>query len=153
MINLNACPRQDFHELEEPTIEADLQVIVVKYYFRFIQPNFTDTVLIVNPFSEARLSNAQISQAKAQGWRKSQPDILIISLSESFNGLALELKRFKSNPYKKDGTLKKQKLKNGKDHLQEQYNELVKLSNNGFKAHFSVGLKETLSIIDEYFEI
>lgn len=59
-------------------------------------------------------------------------------------GLYLEIKTKSNSPYKKDGTLKKDK------HLEEQAEMLEKLRARGYRAEFGVGFEGCKKIIDEY---
>ena len=59
-------------------------------------------------------------------------------------GLYLEIKTESNSPYKKDGTLKKDK------HLEEQAEMLEKLRARGYRAEFGVGFEGCKKIIDEY---
>lgn len=55
-----------------------------------------------------------------------------------------KIKTESNSPYKKDGTLKKDK------HLEEQAEMLEKLRARGYRAEFGVGFEGCKKIIDEY---
>ena len=145
MHNTHRIPKQAFRSLPEPNKESDLQKIVVNYFFRFIAQKHPTAVLIVNPFSEMKMTVQQRSKAHSQGWRSGQPDIVIVCKKGDHSGLALELKTLKSNPFKKNGELRKS------EHLTNQQNELERYRDNQFISSFSVGLIDTLDRLDDYF--
>lgn len=75
-----------------------------------------------------------------------QPDLTIYVKKGKYGCLMLELKKLKSSPFKKDGTLKKS------DHLELQGRSIHWLRRYGQCADFSVGFEETVRKINDYLE-
>jgi hypothetical protein len=79
--------------------EADLQKEVVKY-IRLVMP---DAKIIANPFSELQLPGSEqyrwkvLGNAKAKGWEKSQPDLIVLTSLENF---AIEIKTEENDPFR-----------------------------------------------------
>ena len=99
------------------------------------------------------LTGERVSGAKTKGRNariqhsNGQPDMFIYARRGGYVGLALELKRDGEIIYKKDGTLRKS------DHLKEQQEWLDSLTEEGWYAVFSVGLKESVEIINWYLNL
>lgn len=70
------------------------------------------------------------------------PDLLILEPKKGYSGLFIELK--KDSPYKKDGTLKKNK------HLEYQEKSMQELRSKGYYCLFSWNFEQTQRIIDIY---
>ena len=90
------------------------------------------------------MTTGQAAKHKRLHPERGYPDLFIAESSRKFHGLYLEIKTESNSPYKKDGTLKKDK------HLEEQAEMLEKLRARGYKAEFGVGVEECKKIIDEY---
>lgn len=91
--------------------------------------------------ARTKTRNAKIQHSNGQ------PDMFIYARRGGYVGLALELKRDGEVIYKKDGTLRKS------DHLEEQQEWLDDLTEEGWYAVFSVGLKESVEIINWYLNL
>lgn len=142
---LNILAPEDFETLDSSDwLEEDIQEALCVYFYRFIQPIHPNCILIVNPFSSVKMSLAQMSKAKTQGYRKGQPDLVLIYNKGGKSGLALELKRDKEKVYNKKGNLKN-------PHLEEQKGWLDKFIANGYQAIFSIGYHKSLKIMKNYF--
>lgn len=83
--------------------EADIQAAAVKA----VKKIYKGAKITANPLSELQLHyqndrarNAAIMKAKAMGWEKNHPDLLIFIPQNSTN-LAIELKTPKANPFRK----------------------------------------------------
>lgn len=63
-----------------------------------------------------------------------------------FHGFFLELKKSGTTLYKKDGGLRKN------EHVEEQYNKILKLQEQHYYAEFAVGFDEAKYHIDKYFK-
>lgn len=115
--------------------EKTQQKIIISYYRKFIQPKHSDTILIVNPFSETVMTAKAMNSAKAAGFEPKNPDIIFIKKNKDFNGLAIELKKDieKDVYFKTRGNGKR--FKN--DHVKEQNEQLNKLIKQGFNALFA----------------
>lgn len=72
------------------------------------------------------------------------PDLIIYEKRNGYMGLALELKKDGSSPFKKDGSLRKDQ------HLEEQQQWLDVFTEIGFKAQFIVGFDSAKFTIDNY---
>jgi hypothetical protein len=77
-------------------------------------------------------------------WGNGFPDLMIYHHVGQYCGLAIELKTDKGDPFKKDGTIKKNV------HLQEQNDWLNYLEDHGWRAVFGIGYENCKDIIDEY---
>ena len=99
--------------------------------------------------SDVKLSIIQASKfSKLQGrWSKGFTDLVIYKSNSRYCGLCIELKAEGKSPFKKDGSLKKDK------HLESQnaMHELLRKEN--YYATFSTGYNETIKIIDDYLSI
>ena len=90
-------------------------------------------------------SSEKIRQRNAAiQWGPGQPDILIIKEVKPFCGLALELKKEGSSPWKKNGELK------AGEHLQNQQGWLNYMADQGWACNFAVGLDDAIDQIDFY---
>lgn len=88
------------------------------------------------------LSRAQAGMMKAIQGKRGFPDLFIAQANECYHGLFLELKTV--SPFKKDGTIKKDK------HLEEQDEMHIKLRSEGYCTKFVVGYEETEQAIKYY---
>ena len=93
-----------------------------------------------------KMTIGQAMKHKKLQWGSKWPDLFIAAKSSygNYSGLFLEIKRDKSEVYKKDGTMKND------IHIQDQLDMLVKLCDNGFVARFACGFLGAKQIIDEY---
>lgn len=151
-------PSQYFDIDEEKTIKSEehLQEIVVRFFRSFIavQPEYSNCLLIVNPLSDfGVLSGKDVGKAKRLGLEKANPDLIFIFKKDNrgnggfpmfYCGLAMELKTLKSKDLNKD-------LKPIKKHSRDQQEKLVNLIDQGYSASFSVGIKQSLTLMIEYF--
>jgi hypothetical protein len=74
------------------------------------------------------------------------PDLLILSPTEFYHGLFIELKV--ASPFKADGEIKASQ----NDHLEKQLNQLNKFINLGYYACFAWDFDMAKKIIDNYFK-
>ena len=77
-------------------------------------------------------------------WSKGMTDIVIYAKKGNYGALFIELKAAGCSPFKKDGTLKKNK------HTEKQNSIHEMLRERGYKCEFAVGFDETKILIDEY---
>ena len=121
--------------------ELELQIVVADY----LRLQYPDILFHSDFGSGAHLTVRQaIIQKRQNGGRRGYPDLFIAESRNKYHGLYLEIKTESNSPYKKDGTLKKDK------HIEEQAEMLEKLCARGYKAEFGVGIEECKKIIDEY---
>ncbi len=73
------------------------------------------------------------------------PDLIILEPRGGYAGLFIELKV--ESPFKKDGTLKKDK------HLEGQLKSINDLKKKGYYASFSWGFEMTKTMIDNYMKL
>jgi len=95
---------------------------------------------------------------KAKNLRSNRgfPDLQIYEPRGEYHGLFIELK--KESIWKKDGSLKKQKIKKYKkgvlveeyDHLGNQFNTVISLQKRGYKALFAWSFDMGKEVIDDY---
>jgi len=141
---------------DEPVREDILHRMVVN----FIRLNYPE-VIFFSDLSGVFVSKAVAGKIKDLKCARGIPDIIILEprlkvqdmtvsvtpvtpVLQNFHGLCIELKTVKNNPFRKDGTLRKD------THVTEQAEMLQKLSNKGYKARFCVGLGESVEVIKEY---
>jgi hypothetical protein len=141
---------------DEPVREEVLHRMVVNY-LRLTYPN----VIFFSDLSGVFVSKAVAGKIKDLKCARGIPDIIILEPKighqvtdpsvtpvtpkmVSYHGLCIELKTVKNNPFRKDGSLKKD------EHVTEQAEMLQRLSDKCYKALFCVGLEHTLREIDTY---
>lgn len=76
--------------------------------------------------------------------RRGYPDLFIPEPRNGFHGFYLEIKRFSSSPYRKDGSLKKDK------HLEAQDAMMDSLRSKGYYANFAIGICDCVEQIENY---
>ena len=116
--------------------------------------------IIANPFSELQMHYtnqaakfAALANAKAAGWEKSQPDLIVIHKANGFSGLAIELKKQKENPFRamNNGMMWLEGSKSEKvNHVWQQAYYLHQLREQGFYACFASGVPEALKVINDW---
>lgn len=126
---------------------------------RYLQLQYPNIIYRFDLAADIKLTPGQAAKHKRLHPERGYPDLYIAESSENINskdwngivrewgfyfGLYLEIKTESNSPYKKDGTLKKDK------HLEEQARMLEKLRARGYRAEFGVGFEGCKKIIDEY---
>lgn len=128
---------------------------------RYLQLQYPNVIYRFDIGADIKLTMGQAAKHKRLHPERGYPDLFIAEPKntkvktaldggyslvkiKTLGGLYLEIKTESNSPYKKDGTLKKDK------HLDEQAEMLEKLRARGYKAEFGVGLEECKQIIDEY---
>lgn len=126
---------------------------------RYLQQQYPGVIYRFDLAADIKLTPGQAAKHHRLHPERGYPDLLIAESSENINnkdwngvvrewgfyfGLYIEIKTESNSPYKKDGTLKKDK------HLEEQAKMLERLRARGYKAEFGVGIEECKKIIDEY---
>lgn len=138
--------------------EADLQKMALKIikYKQAMQ----GAVVVANPFSELQLhygseraKNVALQKARAMGWQKGQPDLLILHPKNGYAGLALELKTQKADPFRKMRTgglwLEESKAAQA-NHVWVQAAYLARLQRAGFYSCFAAGEPQILDILNQW---
>jgi len=115
-------------------------------------------VIFNTDLSGIKLTMGQARKLKNLRSSRAFPDIVIYKTNSKFWGMFLELK--KETPFKKDGMLKSQKVtkivkgvKVEYDHLQEQFNMIKKLREQGYYAQFVWSFNQAKDIVDNYLQI
>ena len=126
---------QSFHK------EEDLHLAVCEYIIR----RYPCLVFTSEP-SGLRVSLYQAKKLKRLRSSSALPDLWVLSPNSHHHALLLELKRVESSPYRKDGTIRKNK------HVQEQAEMLQRLLAVGYWANFAVGFDDSIAQIDAYVE-
>lgn len=81
-------------------------------------------------------------------------DLTILEPRGGYFGLLIELKKDRSEVFRKDGKLKKKwNNKTQSDHNEEQMAHLRKMRDKGYYACYGWGLDHTIGIIDEYMKL
>jgi hypothetical protein len=102
-------------------------------------------VLFNADLSGIKLPIGQATQLKRLRSGRAYPDLVIYEKRANYGACFIELKT--TDPYKKDGELRKNK------HLKEQETMLKKLREKGYFAQFSVGFDNTKRMIDAYLQL
>ena len=85
-----------------------------------------------------------IKAKRLNGHTRAWPDYFIAEPAGDYCGLFIEIKKDRDEVYKKNGMLRET------EHVTEQYCQLVRLMDRGYKAVFGCGLDECMAIVDEY---
>lgn len=117
---------------------------IYKLIAQYLQQQYPDVIYRFDLAADLKLTPGQAAKHKKLHPTRGYPDLFIAESSSKDHGLYLEIKTESNSPYKKDGTLKKDK------HLEEQARMLERLRARGYKAEFGVGIEECKKIIDEY---
>jgi len=94
--------------------------------------------------SGLKLSIGQSVQIKKLRSNSGWPDIFIAHKSEHFNGLFLEVKKDASEIWLKNGEIK------NNTHINEQWEMLTYLNNQGYYAFWAYSFDQAKRIIDNY---
>ncbi len=121
--------------------EAKIHSIVCSY----LRLKYPDVVFTTDA------SGLKLDMAKAAKFAKLKsqtgiPDLIILEPRKGFHSLLLEIKKDNVELHLKT------KLGYYNCHFKDQGDLLARLADKGFLARFSVGLKESLNIIDGYLE-
>ena len=109
----------------------------------YLNAQYPDVLYLSDTIASVRLTMPQAMRNKAiqkNGFKC--PDLLILEPKKEYSGMFIELK--KDSPYKKDGTLKKNK------HLEYQEKSMQELRSKGYYCLFSWNFEQTKRIIDIY---
>lgn len=109
----------------------------------YLNAQYPNVLYLSDTIASVRLTMPQAMRNKAiqkNGFKC--PDLLILEPKNGYNGLFIELKI--ESPYKKDGTLKKNK------HLEYQEKSMQELRSKGYYCLFSWNFEQTKRIIDIY---
>ena len=90
------------------------------------------------------MTRAQRRRFYKQNGKRGWPDITVARAKGPFHGLFIEVKKYRDEVYRKDGTLRETK------HIQEQANRILSLRKEGYFADFGFGTNGCKRIIDEY---
>lgn len=111
---------------------------------RYIRLQYPDIIYRFDLAADLKLTPGQAAKHHRLHPERGYPDLFIAKARGEYHGFYLEIKTKSNSPYKKDGTLKKDK------HLEEQARMLEKLRASGYRAEFGVGFEGCKKIIDEY---
>lgn len=102
--------------------------------------------------SDLKLSMPQaMRNKKLQMKDRGYPDLFLAFPSKGFHGLYIELKKDRSEVYKKDGTFKRKwNRKTQSCHVAEQNTILKRLNDLGYKAVYGFGFIDSITKIKEY---
>lgn len=109
----------------------------------YISTQYPNVLFLSDTIASVSLTMPQAVRNKAiqkNGFKC--PDLLILEPKKEYSGMFIELK--KDSPYKKDGTLKKNK------HLEYQEKSMHELRSKGYYCLFSWNFEQTKRIIDIY---
>lgn len=122
--------------------EYHLQKMVCQY----LRLQFPDVLFLSDTVASVGLTVPQGVRNKAvQKHGFKTPDLLILEPRGGYAGLFIELKV--ESPFKKDGTLKKDK------HLEGQMKSINDLKKKGYYASFAWGFEMTKTMIDNYMKL
>jgi len=126
-----------------PGREEDLQ-LQIAFYLRlkhseiFFRSDFAAGI---------KMTIGQATKHKKMQHNRGWPDLFIAHTTSSYSGLFLELKRDKSEIYKKDGSLREN------DHIKEQDAMLNELRKRGYAATFACGYDDAIEKIEQYLNL
>lgn len=151
---------------------------IQKQLVAYIRLQYPKALMIANPQSSIKMTVGQAVKAKTQGFESGQPDLMLVKKKKKpgikfagvvvrysdYSGLAIELKKDGIKLFKKwrqdkviglSGTAYRQwlkaKMKPWKtEHLETQFNYLMRLKAEGFKVSFAIGFDKAKKIIDQY---
>jgi hypothetical protein len=115
---------------------------------KFMKMKYPSVIYRFDAAADLKMSIYQASRIKSLHGKfsKGYPDLFIAKPNKYYHGLFLELKADNASPFKKDGQLKKN------EHLETQAKMHDHLRNEGYEVKFTVGLKDTIEIIEDYME-
>lgn len=120
--------------------ESDLQQQVADY----LRLQYSDVMFHSDFGSGIKLTMGQaVKQKRLNGGRRAWPDMFIAKAKGGYHGLFIELKKDGTRLFKRDGTPASQ-------HVAEQEQALIRLSDAGYKAMFAVGFEQAKEVIDNY---
>ena len=119
---------------------------LAKEISHYLQRQYPKVIFRFDLSSDQKLSIQQAARNSALHgrWSKGSPDLTIYEKRGQYGALFLELKADGKSPYKKDGTIRKDK------HLQRQDEFHQLLRERGYAAAFATGFWECKEMIDEY---
>ena len=123
--------------------EEKLQIAVCNY----IRLQYKDVIFNSDVGSGMRLTKSQAGKAKMMRSGRGHPDLFIAEPKGMWHGLFIELKAEGVSVFNQDGTLK------AGEHLKEQYDMLMALSDRNYLATFAVGFDQAKQLIDTYLNI
>ena len=94
--------------------------------------------------SGLKMSIGMATDLKRTRSKHKQLDIVVLEPSGNYHGLVLEVKKDRSEVYRKDGTFKKSV------HVDEQNESIEHLREKGYKVEYAFGFEHGVSIIDTY---
>lgn len=115
----------------------------ISSYIKMQYPN----VIFTSESSGLRVPIGVAVRMKNQRSEHKLPDMIILESNEKYNGLMIELKKDRSEIYKKDGTFKKS------EHVEKQRKTLMLLKLQGYMAVFACGFEEAKNLVDFYMNI
>lgn len=120
----------------------------------FLQTQYPKVIFRFD-IADLKLTKPQaIRNKKLQGTKRGYPDLFIAKPSNRYHGLYIELKKDKSEVFKKDGGYKQKWIyKNGVkqyDHIQEQVNMHGRLRAEGYQVVWGFGFDDTIGKINKF---
>ena len=119
--------------------EKKLHLAICKY----IKLQYPNIYFLSDP-SGLRMSIGMATQLKKTRSKHAQLDIVILESNNIWGGLVLEVKKDRSEVFKKDGNFRESK------HVQDQNDSIIHLINNSYCTAYVFDLDEAIEIIDEY---
>jgi hypothetical protein len=155
-------PAKDPREKHRPIPkEENIQLRCAAYMRR----EYPDVLFSSDAAGYIKLTKEQGIRMKRLNGSRGRPDMSVDYPSRGYHGLRIELKAEGTVIYKKDGSLRKQKVrkklrnqKTGKvyiieyDHLQEQADMLIKYNELGYLGRFVIGYDKFVQLIDWYMD-
>jgi len=119
--------------------EESLQISISKF-LKLQYPN----IYFMSDSSGLRLPMGLAVKAKRQRSKHAQLDLVILNPNNKHNGLILELKKDRSEVYKKNGEFRKG------EHIEEQNKSIAHLNSVGYKAIYVFSIDEAMQVINDY---
>lgn len=101
-------------------------------------------VVFTSESSGIRVPKYLAVMMKKQRSKHKQLDMIILEPNKHFHGMILELKKDRSEVYKKTGGIK------SNPHIEEQKKTIDLLDSKGYYSDFACGIDEAIEMVDNY---
>lgn len=119
--------------------EKQLHTIICKY----IKMQYPNLYFLSDP-SGLKMSIGMATSLKRTRSNHAQLDIIILEPNNKYNGLILEVKKARSEVFKKDGGFRKS------EHVEKQNHSIKHLEDKGYCAKYVFSLDDAIEIIKNY---
>lgn len=120
---------------------------IQKQLVQYIRSAYPYVLFRGNARDAGKMSPRSGAAAKALGQGRAWPDIVVYHAAGPYHGLFIELKKDRSDVYRKDGRIVADR------HIQDQRDRLCDLHAAGYYADFAFGLREAIELVDWYMDL